>query len=407
MFKFFTSICVNHDSQVTESFSLSNRYLFDHLWLQLQGPALKSQSSLGNLSCLIVFYTQLAVISLLAVILFVRAFRSYHLHRATWLAPLFTATGAATIYAMAWLQLSINCPEFVLKLCFFLSPILSCSLGVMFLYANKSGNLIGIASIFFGVAQLLYVRRTVHRFLFCGSVLSDASENVRRTTSSYLIGFSILGSAIYSSFLICSIVGPIHNIRFMAMMLLSLMWTISVVKNSIIVLLSRIAYVRYTRGVDLKVCDVTLDLFRHTMGSITFATVVIPLCGLVGVLGRALRWMSCGRAGGGAATWAARGFNWCGLVHVGVSRYGFIESSIRTWDKFKEVKMEKLIEADMTRVFCFVSGSMGGTIASLVAGWWVIAYSHAMELMFYAFFIGYIVVCKDYCLFSRRYVYLI
>ncbi|KAL6223471.1 hypothetical protein ACLB2K_006858 [Fragaria x ananassa] len=91
-----------------------------------------------------------------------------------------------------------------------------------------------------------------------------------------------------------------------------------------------------------------------------------------------------------ASTLVMYGNRW-GFVHVGVFNKGFVQASAGTWEMFKNIELQEIIDLDLTSSFCFLSGVAGGAICSLVSGTWTLSVhkSYATEVSLYAFLIGY------------------
>lgn len=360
----------------------------------------------------IVFYLQLLVISVLALILIIRGFLSSHarheFHPSEWYPPMLMSVGLAGITGLAWQTVSYCHPSRAIKLAFWFSPLLTCAMGVLLIsIGSKAGLVFGVLSILVAVVQSLYACWANPRFNHAVSVLSVCIAIPPQNTIA-LTFLSVTITVIYSSILMGGIGGAtatgtqIDKV-FMAVILLSMIWTLQVIKNFLQVAVSRVRYLNFACG------DEILDTwtsFKATVGPmvgpVCFGSVLVPTIGLVRGSARAISLIagdtdeflfSCADCYSGIASRLVTCGNRWGFVHVGVYCKGIILSSADTWEMFRRAGMEELIDCDLTSSFCFFCGVAGGALSALAGGCWtlVVHKEYATEISIYGFLIGYLV----------------
>ncbi|XP_059669847.1 protein PNS1-like [Cornus florida] len=187
---------------------------------------------------------------------------------------------------------------------------------------------------------------------------------------------------------------------FILVILLSLAWTMQVIKNTLQVTISHVKYMHFSCGADLDTSMALHDTFKHSIGSICIGSVLVPVLGVIHgsaqatslISGDADEFMfSCTNCYSGVASRLITYGNRWGFVHLGVYKKGFVQASIDTWETFKRAGLEPLIDSDLTSSFCFLCGVAGGAICTLVGGSWalVVYKGYATEVSIYAFLIGY------------------
>ncbi|XP_048432306.1 protein PNS1 isoform X2 [Pyrus x bretschneideri] len=175
---------------------------------------------------------------------------------------------------------------------------------------------------------------------------------------------------------------------------------IQVIKNTLLVTISRIKYMNFAFGIEIDTREASRDTIKHLTGSICIGSILVPVLGVVRGSARAMKLtagdtdeflFSCANCYSRmASTLVMYGNRW-GFVHVSAYNKGFVQASSDTWEKFENEGLKELIDSDLTGSFCFLSGVAVGAICSLVSGTWalIIHKSYATEVSIYAFFIGY------------------
>ncbi|KNA12725.1 hypothetical protein SOVF_123280 [Spinacia oleracea] len=363
----------------------------------------------------IVFYLQVVVICVLAVILIIRGFISSHqFHPSKWYPPMLISVALGGISGLAWQIVTYYNPSKALKLAFWFSPLLTCAMGVVLISIGSSTGLaFGVLSILVSVIQSLYACWAKPRFNHAVSVLSVCTAVPPQKTI-ILTFLSVILTVVYSSVLVCGIGGAtatgthIDNV-FIAVILLSMTWTLQVIKNFLQVAVSRIRYLNFVVGGDDDQRMDDNDTWTSVRGAVCtmvgpvcLGSVLVPTVSLVRGSARAISLIagdsdeflfSCADCYSGIASRLVTCANRWGFVHVGVYCKGIIQSSDDTWEMFRRGGMEELIDSDLTSSFCFFCGVAGGAVSALAGGCWtlVVHKEYATQIMFYGFVIGYLV----------------
>ncbi|KAJ6761744.1 F20H23.27 PROTEIN-RELATED [Salix koriyanagi] len=196
----------------------------------------------------VLFFVHIVLIAILVVFLAVRGLlsaHSHHFHPKKWYPPLLTATACAGIVAFTWQWFTFCNPSRALRAAFWLSPLLTCAVGVLFVLISSAASLaIGIIAVVLALILSLYACWVNPRFDYATKVLSvtSASPPAKNTT---LISLSIILSTLYSCFLVSGIggataVGTVMDTSFILVILASMSWSMHVMKNTLQVTVARI-----------------------------------------------------------------------------------------------------------------------------------------------------------------------
>ncbi|KAJ4841446.1 hypothetical protein Tsubulata_003533 [Turnera subulata] len=356
----------------------------------------------------VLFLAHLILVAVLVIFLTIRGLLprySHHIHAKKWYPPLLAATGLAGIVGFVWQWITFSNPGRAIRTAFWLSPLLTCAVGILLVLIGSGASLaVGLIVIVLAVIQSLYACWVNPRFDYATKVLS-VSTGFPPAGTSALVVQSIILSILYSSFLVSGIGGATASgtgidALFILVILLSLVWTMQVIKNALQVTIARIKYINFACGADLDTQVAIRDTVSYLMGSVCISSAMVPILTVIQGSARAMSLI----AGGGdeflfscadcysavASTLVTYGNRW-GLVQVGVYNKGFVQASKDTWEMIKRVGLEPLINIDLTGSFCFLCGISGGAIGALAGGSWTLAVhkSNAIEVTVYAFLIGY------------------
>ncbi|XP_042510847.1 protein PNS1-like [Macadamia integrifolia] len=360
---------------------------------------------------LILFYLHLFLISILIIFLTIRSlvspsssyYLSYPLH---WYIPLLTSTTCSSIIALLW-QLFTRCnPSRAIKTAFWVSPLLTLAAGILLIVIGTTGSLVAaIAAIIFALIQSLYACWIVRRI---DHTIKALSISLKAPTSgkTKFIFLSILVSAIYSSFAVAGIggatvgTGSLLNALFVFAILVSLSWTMQVIRNISHVSVSRVGYLYFANGIEFNISGAYHDTIKYSIGNVCLGSAIVPVLGIIRGSARSISLVagdtdeflfSCANCYSGvAARLVAYGNRW-GFVHVGVYNKGFVRASMDTWEMIRRTGLESVIDSDLTGSFCFLCGVAAGSACTLVSGSGALAMrsSYANEVSIYAFLIGY------------------
>lgn len=362
----------------------------------------------------ILFYLYLVLISILVIFITVYGlvldYSTHHFHPEKWYPPLLASTVCGGILGLMWQWIIASHPEKALRAAFWLSPLLTCAMGILFVLIGSALSLVvGIVSLISAVIQSLYGCWVGKRFVYATEILLVSKASPPAKTKRLACSLTVIG-IIYCCFLVSGIGGAkaIQNRTKLAdicilVIILSLGWTMQVLKNAIQVTVSRVKYMHFSGGGDIDTGVAFCDTVKHLIGSVCIGSILVPTIGLFRGFARSTSLIggetnecmfSCVSCSMGIASLLVTKGNRWGFVHVGVYNKGFVQASSDTWDMFIRVGLEELIDLDLTGAFCFLSGVAVGAICSLVSGIWslILYKNYAMELSIYAFLIGYFLV---------------
>ncbi|RDX77375.1 pns1, partial [Mucuna pruriens] len=359
----------------------------------------------------IIFYLHLLLIAVLVTFLtiysVVYASHSHHFHPKEWYPPLLISTLCAGIVGFTWQWITARNPTKAIRAAFWLSPLLTCAMGVLFVYVGSAPSLAaGVVALVSALIQSLYGCWVSPRFEYARRILSvsiadSPTKSMRLAFSSNLIGI------LYCCFMVCGIGGARAiedrtklTALFILVILLSLGWTMQFLKNVLQVTISRVKYMHLAGGVIMDTRVALHDTLKYLTGSVSIGSILVPFISLFRGFARSTSLVggdtdefmfSCVSCYMGIASLLVTCGNRWGFVHVGVYNKGFVQASSDTWDIFNRVGLEQLIDLDLTGSFCFLSGVAGGAMCSLLSGISsiVIHKSYATEISIYAFLIGY------------------
>ncbi|KAG4938157.1 hypothetical protein AAZX31_16G033700 [Glycine max] len=359
----------------------------------------------------ILFYLHLflvaALVTFLTIYGLVSDSHTHHFHPKKWYPPLLASTACAGIVGFTWQWITASHSTRVVRLVFWLSPLLTCAMGIMFVCIGTAVSLaVGVIALVCALVQSLYFCWVNPRFEYATKILSVSVAFPPNRTQGLTL-YSILIGILYCCFLLAGIGGAraIENRTqlaefFIFLILLSLGWTMQFLKNAMYVTISRVKYMHFAGGVDMDTRVAVCDTIKHLTGSVSMGSILVPVIVLFRGFARTTSLVggdtdefmfSCVSCYMGVASLlVVRGNRW-GFVHVGVYNKGFVQASCDTWEMFIRVGLEQLIDLDLTGAFCFLSGVGTGAICSLVSGIWSIVMhkSYATEVSIYAFLIGY------------------
>ncbi|KAF5725752.1 putative gd2b [Tripterygium wilfordii] len=356
----------------------------------------------------VLFILQLILITILAIVLTIRGLilaDRHHFQPKKWYPPLLASTGSAGIVACSWQWLTVRNPSRALKAAFWLSPLLTCAVGILFVLIESPGSLaVGVIAVIFAIIQSLYACWVNRRFEYASKVLSVSMSSFP-TRASLLVALSVTASVFYSSFMVSGIGGASAtstwlDIIFISVIMLSLAWSMQVIKNVLQVTIARVRYLHFACAADMDTRVAFRDTIKFLLGNVCIGSSLVPVIVVIRGSARGMSLIaegtdeflfSCTNCYSQIASTLVKYGNRWGFVQVGVYNKGFVQASMDTWEMFGRVGLETLIDMDLTGVFCFLCGVTGGAISALVAGTWAVFIhkSYATELSFYAFLIGY------------------
>ncbi|KAM6567984.1 hypothetical protein CsatA_027112 [Cannabis sativa] len=355
------------------------------------------------------FFSHLILIAALLIFLAAQGLprHRHHFRPAHWYPPLLASTGSAAILSLLSQWIAGCSPSKAFKAAFWLAPLSTCAVAVLLINVGSVTSLVaGVTALLCAFFLSLYGCWVSPRFYYAIRVLtvSNAPPPLKGKATS-LLTLSMLIGTLYSCFLIIGIGGARagkNNFEalYISILLLSMAWTMQVIKYTLLATITRVKYMYLAAGNDVETSLALRETVKQLMGSICAGSFLVPILGGVWSSARAMK-LAAGDTGeflfscadcyaGCASTLMMYGNRW-GFVHVGVYNKGIMQASIDFWELFRKIELEPLINSDLTGSFCFLSGVAIGATCSLVGGIWafVIHKSYATELTLFAFFIGY------------------
>ncbi|KAJ0966378.1 hypothetical protein J5N97_027516 [Dioscorea zingiberensis] len=369
-----------------------------------------SKPSNGQLAK-IIFSGHLLAVAILITFLALRAFLEAPGFRPThWCIPLITSTVVSAIAALSWLLLSLHHPSMALKASLWLSPLFTCATGILLL---ATGTGLGLAVATFTLATALslalYSCSTISQLKRTHQILTDSITAVPLSIKvARFVTFGLITGVIYAWFWslgaggVLSKGSPFAGI-YILVLFLSLAWTMNVIRNTMHVAISRIAYMHLMHGLDMDVSQAFTEAATKSLSSICLGSAMAPAIGAFRGMARAMAAIaggsdeflfSCATCYTGLADQLLPSGNWWAFVHVGVHSKGFVQASRDVWELFVKQKMVPVIDRDFTAVFCFLSGIAGGTLSAMVGGSWmlVVEKRYVTGGAACAFLVGYFMV---------------
>ncbi|KAH6772242.1 hypothetical protein C2S52_004971 [Perilla frutescens var. hirtella] len=357
------------------------------------------------------FCIQFLLIMILAFYLTVRgvisASDNHRFHQKKWYFPVLSSTVCAGIVGFAW-QLFTSCnPSRAFKATFFISPLLTCAYGILLVSIGSPGSAAAaVFTLVSAVVQSIYACWAHPRFQHASKILvvSIAYHPPRVKT---VVPVSMFVCILYSTILMSGVGGATAtgtkvNTLFIFLSLLSFTWTLQVARHIMFVTVSHTKFMKFASETEVQFKTAVRDSVKYTMGSICIGSILVPVLGVIRGSARAISLVSgdvdefmfsCANCCAGVAKGLVAYGNRWGFVQVGVYHKGIVQASKDTWEMFRRIGIEKLINTDLTSSFCFLSGVVAGSFCALVAGTWALLVhkSYATEVSLYTFLAGYLV----------------
>ncbi|KAF3323035.1 Protein PNS1 [Carex littledalei] len=356
------------------------------------------------------FFIHLLIFTILVIFLSVHGsvHRTHAFHPADWYLPILASIATSYLASIFFLSFSIRRPSLSIKTSIRLSPLLTCGVAVLLL-SGGTGSSLGFAIIFLAIAvtQALYACWITPRLPYAYEILSIAVANTKVPvgTLSY-ISLSLLVGSIYAILWIIGVGGVVEDKEsqfgplYMIALLLSLSWTMHVIKYVVHVAIASLAHAQLILGDNGSVGPAFRQAMTWAFGDVCLGAAVAPVVGATRGAARAMDVLaggsdeflfSCTSCFSGVADqMVGRGNRW-GLVHVAAYGKSFGTASRDVWEMFIKQGMGRLLDNDLTGPICFLWGTTGGSVAALTAGPWVLLVNkeYFIAATIYSFLIGY------------------
>ncbi|XP_051179228.1 uncharacterized protein [Lolium perenne] len=331
--------------------------------------------------------------------------------------PLASSVIVSVFAACFWTILAVTNPPKAIKTSLWAAPVLALACDVVILLVGDGAALgIGVLIVVIAIAAALYSCWATGPRLQHGAAVLAASVNGAHLpfSASCLVVFVIFAAVGYMAFwtvaisCIAAVEGRLMNFQmiYVAALLVSMSWTMQVLRYFVYVAVARLAHARLVYGVRMP--GGAVEAFCGTLsgpafGDICMGAVVVPVIAAVRSFARVINTVTGGNdeflftCQGCCLTASDKMMgrvNRWGFVHVGARGKVFCVASRDVWSLFVLRGMAKLVDSDLTGSFCFLSALTGGALASLVAGSWALAMdrdhkNQALPIAIYSFLIGY------------------
>lgn len=241
------------------------------------------------------FLFHLILITALVIFLAVQGLRSGHLHATKWYPPLLTSTACAAILSSVWQWLADINTSKAFKAAFWVSPLLTCAIALLLLTIGSSVSLgAGMAALLCSVVLSLYGCWASPRFDYAIRVLKISSSASPPPKATSLVLLSMLVSFLYSCLSVIGIggaraLGTKFEVLFISIILLSLAWTMQVMRNTMMASITRVKYMYLVCGIDVDAHVALRDTLWHLMGSVCIGSSLAPVLGLIWGSSRAMK----------------------------------------------------------------------------------------------------------------------
>ncbi|KAL6637207.1 hypothetical protein ACP70R_024779 [Stipagrostis hirtigluma subsp. patula] len=331
--------------------------------------------------------------------------------------PLVSSVIVSTIAACFWIILAVTNSPKAIKTSLWSAPIFALACDVVILLVGDGAAFgIGVLIVVFAVAAALYsCWATGPRLRHASALLSTSVSRAHLPpTTSFIVIFVLLATFGYMAFwtaaISCIAAADGHfmnyQMAYVAALLVSMAWTMQVLRYFVYVAVAKLAYARLVYGVRMP--GGVVEAFCGTImgpafGDICMGAMAVPVNSAVRGFARATKTATGGNdeficSGKGCCLVVSekmlgRANRW-GFVHVGARGKAFCVASRDVWSLFVLRGIAKLVDSDLTGSFCFLSSVTAGALASLVAGSWALAMDRdqkklALPVAIYAFLIGY------------------
>lgn len=321
-----------------------------------------------------------------------------------WYPQLVAAAAVSAIFSCAWQWVVLRKPAVMIKVILWTSPSLSFIAALLLISTSYSTSMaVGIVLLLFSLAQALYSCWVTSRIKYASKMLPKALAPTTKFPDLHQPSYWIMLMAfIWTCIWILGVVGAISQ-KYAALsvlaLILSLGWTMEVLRNVVHVTVARIVALYYLRGMHSNVQFSFHRALTTSMGSISLGSILVPILEALRVLARALNLLegedeflfSCAHCYLRVMEYVFQfGNNWA-FVQVAIYGKGFVTAARETWNLIESRNLEPVINQDLTSSLCFMSGVASGALCVIVAGSWTFA-THknlAATVSLLAFLIGY------------------
>ncbi|KAK1370451.1 Choline transporter-like protein [Heracleum sosnowskyi] len=296
-------------------------------------------------------------------------------------------------------------PKFMVYIILWSSFLLTLSAGILLICFQKPPtDGVGVALLMFSICNGLYSCWVTPRINFCCKVLIKSLEPVSKFHDLNEPTYWMLGAGfIWMLVWMFAIIGSL-NFYFTPLVItalvLSLAWTTEVMRNVANQTVSRVIALYYLRGMQSNTQFCFQRALSKNLGSACLGSLFVPAIEFLRIIARALNLIegedefmfSCAHCCLNVMeTIFSYGNGWA-YVQIAAYGKGFVQASQDTWELFKKLDMECVVDSDITSAICFLSGTCSGSVCVIVvSAWtWSVHKGFTATLSLLAFFIGYL-----------------
>ncbi|KAG0557209.1 hypothetical protein KC19_11G110400 [Ceratodon purpureus] len=303
-----------------------------------------------------------------------------------WAPQLATAAASGWVFAFFWQWLVRT--KTMIKVCLSLGAVSTGLLGIILVSTGTAKGLVGLIFLVAALFQGLYVHLVRHRIPFAAIMLDKTRGVVKRHKSLHLISmWTVFLAMFWLAIWIFGVSGAVslpYGGWYAALLVLSLAWSMEVLRNIVYVTVAGVVGQYYYEGHHMPHFPV-LRAYRHawtiSFGSVCLGSMfVAPVQGLHSMAKRLANeqganefLFSCVNCFLGVMEFFNRHFNKWAFVEVGLHGKSFVKSARQTWKMLKDQDAMLLINDDLTGAILLTSCIIGGVLTALVGGCWTFA----------------------------------
>ncbi|CAN6485975.1 unnamed protein product [Victoria cruziana] len=322
-----------------------------------------------------------------------------------WVPQISAAAFAAYVFATIWQQCIRRWPGEMVKLILWSGFGINFVAGLLlicFSIPACAGQ--GIALLFFSICQALYACWVNPRMDYAMRILRKAMETSSKFPQlphpCYLVLFIAFIWACLWGLTVVGALSFYFPPLIIIGLVLSLAWTMEVLRNVVVITVSRVISLFYLRGMQASVQFSFHRALTMSLGTACLGSIFVPTIEALRIAARALNLLegedefmfSCAHCCYRVMEVIFRyGNNWA-FVQVATYGRGFVSASRCCYDLFQRNGMEALLDSDITSSLCFLSGVSTGSLCVIICGSWTFSvkkdFTATVSLI--SFFIGYL-----------------
>ncbi|XP_047314474.1 CTL-like protein DDB_G0274487 [Impatiens glandulifera] len=309
------------------------------------------------------------------------------------------------LLAFSWQKAIRTWPNFMVRFIIWSTFFITLAAGILLICFQKpSTDGVGIVFIAFSIGTGLYACWVTPRIGFCCKILIKSLDPVSKfpdlnhpTYWMLAIGF------LWMSLWIFAVIGSLNFYYpplVIIALLLSLIWTIEVMRNVVNMTVSRVIALYYLRGIQSNTKFCFQRAVSKNLGSASLGSLFVPSIEALRIVARGLNLLegedefmfSCAHCCLRVMQSIFRYGNGWAYVQIAAYGKGFVQASQDTWELFQNGKMESIVDSDMTSAICFLTGVCSGSMCVIVVAAWTrtIYQPFTATISLLAFIIGYL-----------------